>query len=118
MLESLKLNLKYNIFNMFMKTEFNKAIATKISTCIKIISHPIRIQIIKYLSEKELSVSELVKLLKVKQSNLSQHLTKLKNKNIVSIRKLGTIVYYSLKKTEILEIINIIHKNVCQQTKK
>ncbi|HOD39384.1 MAG TPA: metalloregulator ArsR/SmtB family transcription factor [Candidatus Wallbacteria bacterium] len=94
--------------------EFKKTDFVKISNCLKAIAHPIRIQIIEHLRKKEMNVTELIKATKVKQANLSQHLSQLRGKEIVNTRKEGNIVFYSLKKHEVTEIIDLMRKYVCK----
>jgi len=57
--------------------ELRKADFAKLSNCLKAMAHPIRLQIIEQLREKEMNVTELIKATKVKQANLSQHLSQL-----------------------------------------
>lgn len=85
------------------KAEFFKALA-----------HPLRIRILELLGDGEKSVNELQTLLNSEGSAVSQQLSILRNKNIVSWRKEGTSVYYSLKDpmiTELLEVAKGIFNN-------
>ncbi len=61
------------------------------------LANPTRIQILELLKEKERGVSELLECLNVEQSNASQHLAVLRSKNLVSTRKEGNQVFYSLR---------------------
>ncbi len=94
--------------------DFKKTDFIKVSNCLKAIAHPIRIQIIEHLRKKEMNVTELIKATKVKQANLSQHLSQLRGKEIVNTRKEGNVVFYSLKKLEVTEIIDLMRKYVCK----
>lgn len=62
-----------------------------------IFSDPMRLNIIYVLIQKEMCVSDLAKVLRSTQSNISHHLAVLKNNDLVSCRKEGKQVLYSLK---------------------
>lgn len=65
------------------------------------LAHPARAQIIFELEDKELSVSELQKALKLKQPAVSQHLALLKSHHLLKERKDGRHCYYSLEKSKL-----------------
>jgi ArsR family transcriptional regulator len=62
----------------------------------KTIANPTRLRILHVLREGEKSVGELVDLLGLKQSNLSQHLSIMKQATILKTRKQGSNIYYSV----------------------
>lgn len=95
-------------------TDMRKADFTKLSNCLKAMAHPIRLQIIEQLRRREMNVTELIKSTKVKQANLSQHLSQLRSKEIVKNRKEGNVVFYSIKKTEVTKIIDLMRNYVCK----
>ena len=55
-----------------------------------------RLEIIQLLGEKELTVSEITRMLGMRQSNVSQHLHELRSAGIVTTRKEATTIYYQL----------------------
>lgn len=59
-----------------------------------------RLRIINLLGKQELNVTELCEILGVNQSNLSKHLTRLRLTGVVSDRRKGSNVYYSLRNPE------------------
>lgn len=67
------------------KAEFFRALA-----------HPVRIRILEVLASGERTVHELQQALGLEQPVASQHLAVLRAKNIVTTRKEGTSVYYTL----------------------
>jgi len=77
------------------------------SDLFKALAHPIRIQILELLKEGELCVCHIYENLDQSQSNISQHLAKLKNAQLVNDRKDGLQVYYSLKDEQVIEILKI-----------
>lgn len=76
------------------KAEFFKALA-----------HPLRIRIVELLAEGERSVNELQALLGSEGSAVSQQLTVLRAKQIVSGTKDGAKVIYALRDPAIAEVL-------------
>ncbi len=64
----------------------------------KAFSDPTRLRILKILSDKEMTVNEIVKAVRLSQSNVSRHLAILRDAGIAVDRREGQKVYYSLKK--------------------
>ena len=63
----------------------------------KTLSEPVRLRIVYLLLEKgELCVCDLVETLELSQSVVSRHLAYLRNNNLVSTRRSGVWVYYSI----------------------
>jgi ArsR family transcriptional regulator len=62
----------------------------------KACSDETRLRILFLLSERELCVCELVAILDMPQGKISRHLALLKNASLVSDRREGTWIYYSL----------------------
>lgn len=63
----------------------------------KALAHPSRLLMLDALTEKEMCVCELTELVGADQSTVSKHLAVLKNAGIVSDRKDGVMIYYSVK---------------------
>ncbi len=72
------------------------------------LSNPLRINVISALKERDFTVNELSKKLKVEQSNLSHALANLKQCNIVMVTQKGKERVYSLNKKTILPILRLI----------
>jgi ArsR family transcriptional regulator len=68
----------------------------KLSVLLKLISENSRLQILCLLQKGEYCVCELMKETKLSQSLISHHLKDLKDSNLVSDRKEGKWVHYSL----------------------
>ncbi len=84
----------------------------------KTLADPKRLELIYLLSNKEKSVSELVKLTGMRQANVSQHLAVLKQKNIVASRREGTLVYYCIAFPKMVKACNLIREVLLQQSGK
>ncbi|HSK34277.1 MAG TPA: metalloregulator ArsR/SmtB family transcription factor [Propionicimonas sp.] len=73
----------------------------------KTLSHPMRIRVLELLSEREHSVGELLRELDVEASNLSQQLAVLRRAGLVTTRKEGSTVYYSLISDQIADLMSV-----------
>lgn len=69
---------------------------SKLKELARAIEHPVRKKIMKYLSEKELNVTQLRKKLRVEQSQTSAHLAILRRSKIVVTKREGKKVYYAI----------------------
>lgn len=74
----------------------------------KTLSNPKRQEILDNLRTKELTVNELVKATGISQANLSQHLAILRAKGIVSARREGINVHYSISNPKIIKAFDLI----------
>ena len=72
----------------------------------KLLSHPIRLQLLYVLEQQELNVSELGDLLQQEQSVISHQLALLRQHQLVSAHKVGKASYYRLDDPHILDVIN------------
>ncbi len=81
----------------------------------KAISDPKRLLIINLLRDGELSVGDIADRLGVNQSNASQHLAVLRERGIVTTRRAGTSVYYSLRSLKILTAIDLMREFVAEE---
>ena len=81
----------------------------------QVFTSPKRLEILNLLRDKELSVGELVKLAKIRQANLSQHLSILREKGIVKTRREGVMIYYSLANPKIIKAFDIIREMLLEK---
>jgi len=65
-------------------------------TVFNALADPTRFRILNLLSEVELCVCDIMKVLREPQSKISRHLAYLKKSGLVAVRKEGLWVYYSL----------------------
>lgn len=82
---------------------------TKIAKVLKIVSHPVRLQILEVLGQQEpLSVSEIKKeiSIEVEQSMLSHHLIKMKDSGVLVSCKNGKHNFYSLLDRQVLKVLD------------
>lgn len=73
----------------------------------KTLGHPMRIRILEMLSVRDHSVGEMLLELDVEASNLSQQLAVLRRSGLVTARREGTSVYYSLASDRLAELLAV-----------
>jgi DNA-binding transcriptional ArsR family regulator len=95
----------------FMKQDCDIACTAK---TLKAISHPLRLKVLCTLNEDELSVKEIVEKSGSSQSNISQHLNYLRDKNILSARRDANRVFYRIAKLELIGVIKMMQELYCQ----
>lgn len=81
----------------------------------QVFTSPKRLEILNLLRDKELSVGELAKIAELRQANLSQHLSILREKGIVKTRREGTTIYYSLANSKIIKAFDIIREMLLEK---
>ena len=72
----------------------------------KVLAHPLRVRIVDALRSGEIAVNDLSVRLKVEQSTLSQQLGILRKSNVVTGRKEGQNVYYSIQDKAIFRVLD------------
>ncbi len=72
------------------------------------LAHPTRIAILELLGEGELSAGALIEKLGMEQANVSQHLAVLRAKQLVTNRKVGNQVFYSVRDPIIIEVLRLM----------
>ena len=74
------------------------------------LAHPTRIAILEVLRDGELSAGAIQEKLTIEQANLSQHLAILRSRQLVSNRKEGNQVFYSIKNPVLAEVLDIMRR--------
>ena len=88
--------------------------ADQAATLLKQLSNPNRLWILCQLVEGELSVGQIHQRVELSQSALSQHLAKLRKDELVSTRREGNSIYYTLKSREVQHLLETLHKLYCE----
>jgi DNA-binding transcriptional ArsR family regulator len=86
---------------------------TLTANALKAMAHPLRWKILCSLGDSELSVGEIVERTGTSQSNISQHLEQLRNKNIVVSRKEANRIYYRIRNGQLLTLIGTMRNVLC-----
>jgi len=74
------------------------------------LAHPTRIAIVETLRDAEVSAGRLIEKLGLEQANASQHLSILRSKQIVTSRKDGNQVFYSLRDPVLIEVLDVLRR--------
>ena len=75
---------------------------------LKIMAHPVRLQIVKELEHRKIcNVTQLTELLDVPQSTVSQHLFKMRGKILRSERR-GLEMYYHIANSKACQIVSVL----------
>jgi len=76
----------------------------------KTLGHPARIRVLELLSERERSVGEMLPEVGVEATSLSQQLAVLRRAGLVTFRKKGSTVYYSLTSPQVAELLTVARR--------
>jgi len=74
------------------------------------LAHPTRIAIVEALRKGEVSAGRLIEDLGLEQANASQHLSILRAKQIVTSRKEGNQVFYTLRDPVLVDVLDILRR--------
>jgi DNA-binding transcriptional ArsR family regulator len=91
--------------------------ARKASELLKALSHETRLLIVCLLSTGEKSVSELERLLEMPQASVSQQLARLRLDRIVTARRDGRTIYYSISDSGVASVVSALHDLFCPDEK-
>ena len=86
----------------------------KLSFCLKALAHPLRLKIIATLRDGEMSVQELVVLVGTTQSNVSQHLIIMRDKNIFASRREANQVFYRVGDCKVMDLMALTRSIFCE----
>jgi len=81
--------------------------------CLKAMSHPLRLKILCVLGTQSISVQDIVEQVGTSQSNISQHLAILREKNILGSKKEANRVYYFIDDERMLQLIKMMRDVFC-----
>lgn len=74
------------------------------------LGHPARIRVLELLCDGELSVAEMLPQIEVEQANLSQHLAVLRRAGLVTSRREGSFVRYTLTSPEVAQLLGVARR--------
>lgn len=81
------------------------------------LGHPVRVEILKMLSNEEICVCEMLPRLEIEQSTLSKHLSVLRKADLVVSRREGTTVVYRLASPLIKELLKVSEEMIVEQVR-
>jgi DNA-binding transcriptional ArsR family regulator len=87
--------------------------AIKAEALLKLMANAKRLMILCHLSRQEMTVNELLKLVDLSQSALSQHLAKMRVDGLVAGEKRRQSVYYRIAKPEVEALLSTLYLIFC-----
>lgn len=90
--------------------------ATEAANFLKALAHEGRLMILCHLSTGEKSVTELEQKLGVRQAAVSQQLARLRLEGLVSARRDGKAIYYTLADPKSRRVIEVMYDMFCKET--
>jgi len=100
------------------KPKIDMTIYNMQATISKTLANPVRLASLHILKDGEKNVNDLTDIIGISQSNLSQHLALMRQIGIVSTRKQGTSVFYSVINPKINEACDTVREILVEQLKK
>jgi ArsR family transcriptional regulator len=92
---------------------YEDAEIVRAARCLKAMSHPLRLKILCVLGNNSISVQDIVEQVGTSQSNISQHLSILREKNILGSKKEANRVYYFIDDERMLQLIKMMRDVFC-----
>ncbi len=81
----------------------------------KTLAHPLRLAILHCLKSGEKTVNELTETVGASQSNVSQHVAIMRQRQIVKTRKVGSNIYYRLASPKIGQACDMVREVLLEQ---
>ncbi len=81
----------------------------------KAMAHESRLMILCYLSSGEKSVMELEELLALRQPTVSQQLARLRLERLITARRDGKTIYYSIADDRALKMMEVVYGMFCEK---
>jgi ArsR family transcriptional regulator, virulence genes transcriptional regulator len=101
--------------NRMSKPEFDMTIYQLQAEISKTLAHPLRLAILHNLKGGERTVNQLTQTMGASQSNISQHLAILRQRQIVKTRKDGTNIYYRVASPKISQACDMVREVLIEQ---
>lgn len=86
----------------------------QVSDLLRSLSHPQRLMILGHLTQGSKSVSELVGLCAISQSQLSQFLGRMKAEGLIESERQGKYQYYAIADQRLIQLIAVIQNIFCR----
>lgn len=87
--------------------------AREAAAYLKTLAHEGRLMILCHLGAGEKSVGELEALLNIRQAAVSQMLARLRDEGLVTTRRQGKTIYYSLSDDNTEQVIGLLYSLFC-----
>jgi len=90
-----------------------RAASNRACALMRVMSNPDRLLLLCQLSQGERRVGELEELLDIQQPTLSQQLAVLREESLVTTRRDGKQVYYSIDSRAALDVLSVLYAHFC-----
>jgi DNA-binding transcriptional ArsR family regulator len=87
------------------------------SDFLRAIAQPTRLRILYFLKDGEKCACEIIPKMKEEQSNISRHLTHMKDMGILESRKEGVSVYYKIKDKRVFTLLSLVDEMIKTEIK-
>ena len=92
-----------------------RAAATQACGLLKVLANPDRLLLLCQLTQGPLCVSELEAILGIQQPTLSQQLGVLRDEALVTTRREGKQIFYSIASVEAMAVLQVLYQLYCEQ---
>lgn len=92
------------------KIKLSSAALKQAANCLRILSHPVRLEIIQLLLEKERSVGEISKVCRIPHNVASTHLKTLERCSFLESTREGKNVFYKVIESHLKDLLECIKK--------
>ena len=106
--------MKRETFDLIEKQEHVEQAAR----ALKAMAHPLRLRILCVIGTAEMSVQDIVAAVGTSQSNVSQHLGILRDKEVLLARKEANRVFYRIGDERTLQLIGMMRELFCGEPRK
>lgn len=87
------------------------------SDFLRAMAQPTRLRILYFLRDGEKCACEIIPRMKEEQSNISRHLTHMKDVGILESRKEGVSVYYKIKDKRVFTLLSLVDEMIKAEIK-
>lgn len=99
--------------NQSFQIDAMRASATDVVSILKSLANTDRLLILCHLVQQELNVSQIEELTHITQPTLSQQLMMLRKSDVVTTRRDGKQIYYSIKDPKLSLVLNTLYDLYC-----
>ena len=88
--------------------KMSAAAVSLVAARFKVLSEPLRLQILQYLENGESNVTNVTKAVNSTQPNVSKHLKMLQDEGLIAKRQEGNTVFYKIVDESIVELCELV----------
>jgi DNA-binding transcriptional ArsR family regulator len=93
------------------------AAATQTCGLLKVLANPDRLLLLCQMTQDEYCVSDLEALTGIRQPTLSQQLTVLREEQLVSTRREGKQIFYTIASKKAMAVLQVLYEQFCSAVK-